>query len=187
MKVFLLLWIRLFLKVKYGLDFNAYPWSFSPTRPGYERYTDREKRAGGAKIKRCPGTTTHYSAQDHNILILFVTSKVARSEGAQDIFENIPAWQPVDQGGWRKPLFEMCCIHTGIAQLVLDPPTPSSRPLLNRHRGALFRTLFFIFIFTLAKWAKRWFSIVSLASICYICDMKKVFASLSKFVSESAR
>ena len=91
-------WIRLFLKVKYGLDFNAYPWSFSPTRRGYERYTEREKRAGEAKNKRCPGTTTHYSAQDHNILILFVTFKVARSEGAQDIFENIPAWQPVDQG-----------------------------------------------------------------------------------------
>ena len=58
-------------------------------------------------------------AQDHNILILFVTFKVARSEGAQDIFENIPAWQPVDQGGWRKPLFEMCCIHMGIAQILV--------------------------------------------------------------------
>ena len=123
MRVFLLLWICLFLKVKYRINFNAYPWSFSPTRPGYERYTDRGKWAGGAKIKRCPGTTTHYSlikrAQDHNIFILFVTFKVARSEGAQDIFENIPAWQPVDQGGWRKSLFEMRCIHMGIAQILV--------------------------------------------------------------------
>ena len=34
----------------------------------------------------------------------------------------------------RKPLFEMCCFHTGIAQIALDPPT--SVKLVNMWKSA---------------------------------------------------
>jgi len=39
---------------------------------------------------------------DTNATQIGKSEQVARSEGAQDIFENIPAWQPVDQGGRAK-------------------------------------------------------------------------------------